>query len=48
MSYTKIYMIYRIFKIDLLDFQGFNPLNFRKSILFEYNYKMCQCADLIY
>jgi hypothetical protein len=35
--YTKIYMICKIFKIYLLDFQGFNPPNFRKSILFEYN-----------
>jgi hypothetical protein len=35
-SYTKIYMICKIFKIDLLDFQGFNLHNFRKPILFEY------------
>jgi hypothetical protein len=34
--YTKIYMICKIFKIDLLDFQGFNLRNFRKPILFEY------------
>jgi hypothetical protein len=34
--YTKIYMICKIFRIDLLDFQGFNLRNFRKSMLFEY------------
>jgi hypothetical protein len=38
-NYTKIYMIYRIFKFDLLDFQGLNSPNFRKSILFEYKFK---------
>jgi hypothetical protein len=37
MIYTKIYMICKIFRIDLLDFQGFNSRNFRKPILFEYN-----------
>jgi hypothetical protein len=31
-------MIYKIFKIDLLDFQGFNSLNFRKPTLFEYKF----------
>jgi hypothetical protein len=37
MIYTKIYMICKIFRIDLLDFQGFNSHNFRKPMLFEYN-----------
>jgi inhibitor of KinA len=35
--YTKIYMICKIFGVDLLDFRGFNSRNFRKPILFEYN-----------
>jgi hypothetical protein len=29
-------MIWKIFEIDLLDFQRFNSRNFRKPILFEY------------
>jgi hypothetical protein len=29
-------MIYRVFKIYLLDFQGFNSSNSRKSMLFEH------------
>jgi hypothetical protein len=33
-KYTKIYMICKFFRIYLLDFQGFNSSNFRKSILF--------------
>jgi hypothetical protein len=38
-SYTKVYMICKVFKIDLFDFQGFNSFYFRKSILFEYKSK---------
>jgi hypothetical protein len=32
-------MICKIFKIDLLDFQGFNSLSFHTPILFEYTQK---------
>jgi hypothetical protein len=34
--YTKIDMICKVIKIDLLDSQGFSPFYFRKSILVEH------------
>jgi ADP-ribosylglycohydrolase len=39
-------MICKVFGIDLLDFQGFNSLNFRKPMLFEYKSNLIKFSTL--